>query len=109
MLHLKTIPGAIIGNVFETAVFSELVKRCGKDRIFYWRTKDKKEIDFILRQKGKILPVEVKYNFFRFSKTAINYFLKKYNLKDYRVIGFEGDLNQEQFMYLWEEILPNCG
>jgi len=109
MLQLKTIPGAIIGNVFETAVFSELVKRCGKDRIFYWRTKDKKEIDFILRQNDKILPVEVKYNFFCFSKTAINYFLKKYNLKDYRVIGFEGDLNQEEFMYLWEEIYPNCG
>ncbi|MCD4805179.1 MAG: DUF4143 domain-containing protein, partial [Desulfobacterales bacterium] len=35
MLQLKTIPGAIMGNVFETAVFSELVKRCGKDRIFY--------------------------------------------------------------------------
>ena len=105
MLQLKTISGAIIGNVFETAVFSELVKRCGKDRIFYWRTKDKKEIDFILRQNNTILPVEVKYNFSRFSKTAINYFLTKYHLKDYRVIGFEGDLNQEQFMYLWEEIL----
>jgi len=104
MLQLKTIPGAIIGSVFETAVFSELVKRCGKDRIFYWRTKDKKEIDFILRQNNTILPVEVKYNFSRFSKTAINYFLKKYRIKDYKVIGFEGDMNQEQFMYLWEGI-----
>lgn len=104
MLQLKTIPGAIIGSVFETAVFSELVKRCGKDRIFYWRTKDKKEIDFILRQNNTILPVEVKYNFSRFSKTAINYFLKKYRIKDYKVIGFEGDVNQEQFMYLWEGI-----
>ena len=104
ILQLKIIPGAIIGSVFETAVFSELVKRCGKDRIFYWRTKDKKEIDFILRQNNTILPVEVKYNFSRFSKTAIHYFLTKYHLKDYRVIGFEGDLNQEQFMYLWEGI-----
>ena len=104
MLQLKTIPGAIIGNVFETAVFSELVKRYGKDQIFYWRTKDKKEIDFILRQKNKILPVEVKYNFARFSKTSINYFLKRYQLEDYKVIGFLGDLSQEQFMYLWEAI-----
>lgn len=104
MLQLKTIPGAIIGNVFETAVFSELVKRYGKDQIFYWRTKDKKEIDFILRQKNKILPVEVKYNFARFSKTSINYFLKRYQLEDYKVIGFLGDLSQEQFMYLWEVI-----
>ena len=104
MLQLKTIPGAIIGNVFETAVFSELVKRYGKDQIFYWRTKDKKEIDFILRQKNKILPVEVKYNFARFSKTSINYFLRRYQLEDYKVIGFLGDLSQEQFMYLWEAI-----
>lgn len=104
ILQLKTIPGAVTGNAFETAVFSELVKRYGKDKIFYWRTKDKKEIDFILRRKNEILPIEVKYNFARFSKTAIKYFLKKYELSDYKVIGLDGDLSQEQFMYLWEEL-----
>ena len=76
MLQLKTIPRAIMGKVFETAVFSELVKRCGKDRIFDWRTKDKKEIDFILRQKDTILPVEVKY-FFSIFKNSNSLLLNK--------------------------------
>ncbi len=104
ILWLKTIPGEIIGSIFETAVFAELVKRYGKNQIFYWRTKDKKEIDFILRQQDKVIPVEVKYNFAGFSKTSVNYFLKKYQLKDYKVIGFEGDLYNDQFIYLWEKI-----
>lgn len=37
------------------------------------------------------------------TNTDFHYFLTKYHLKDYRVIGFEGDLNQEEFMYLWDE------
>ena len=37
------------------------------------------------------------------TNTDFHYFLTKYHLKEYRVIGFEGDLNQEEFMYLWDE------
>ena len=31
-------------HAFETTVFAELVKRCGREAVFYWMTKDKKEI-----------------------------------------------------------------
>ncbi len=107
MLWLKTIPNAVVGNVFETAIFSELVKRFGKDHLYYWRTKDKKEIDFILQRKNQILPIEAKINFSAFSKSSKNtvkYFLNHYLLEDYKVIALEGNKKDKHDVYIWEEI-----
>ncbi len=101
MLWLKELQKEIIGNVFETAVFSELVKNYGKDKIFYWRTTDKKEIDFILRIKNKILPIEVKLNFEQISLTAVRYFNEYYRLKDYRVVGLKGQVKNKFHIYPW--------
>ena len=53
-----------IGALFETLAFSEIVKT--KDNflkdweIFTWRTKEKNEIDFIIKSKNKFLFAEVK-------------------------------------------------
>jgi uncharacterized protein len=108
MLWLKTLQKQIIDNVFETSIFGELVKNFGREKIFYWRTKDKKEIDFILRCKNEILPIEVKLNFAKFNSTAINYFNQKYNLKKYKVIGLGNkQINYQvnsvvNFAYPWE-------
>lgn len=40
MLWLKGLQKELIGNVFETSIFSELVKRFGMESVRYWRTKD---------------------------------------------------------------------
>ncbi len=101
MLWLKDLQKEIIGNVFETSIFAELVKKYGQINLFYWRTKDKKEIDFILRIKNKILPVEVKLNFAKFNLSTIKYFNKKYGINDYRVVGLEGDLKNNFYIYPW--------
>jgi len=61
----------ILGEIFETAIFSELVKHFGRNSINFWRTKDKKEIDFILKKGNKIIPIEAKVNFASFSKRPI--------------------------------------
>ena len=101
MLWLKGLQKEIIGNVFETAIFSELVKNYGKDKTFYWRTIDKKEIDFILRIKNRILPIEAKLNFEQVKLTAIKYFNKYYKLKDYRIIGLKGCRKNKFHIYPW--------
>ena len=49
MLWLKGLQKEVMGNVFETGVFAELVKKYSHEAVFYWRTKDKKESDFILK------------------------------------------------------------
>lgn len=91
-----------VGNAFETSVFSELVKKYGKDSCYYWRTKDKKEIDFILKDKNKITPIEIKLNFLKFNPGSINYFNEKYELKDYKVIGLRNKADNTSFIFPWE-------
>lgn len=102
LLWLKNFQKTILGNVMETAVFSELVKKYGKEPIFYWRTADKKEIDFILKTKNKILPIEVKLNFKQFDATAMKYFNQRYGNQDYQVVGLNGKNENKNNYYPWE-------
>lgn len=101
MLWLKQLQKEIIGSVFETAVFGELVKKYGSENVFYWRTADKKEIDFILKTGKEILPIEAKLNFEQFDKTAIAYFRDKYKIKNYIVSGLKGEIKSDNFHYPW--------
>ncbi|MBI4801075.1 MAG: ATP-binding protein [Elusimicrobia bacterium] len=101
LLWMKSLPKIIAGNVFETSVFAGLVKKYGKDSVFYWRSKDKKEIDFILKRRGAALPMEVKLNFGRFEPGAIKYFNGKYGLKDYRIVGLDGKPRGRFSVYPW--------
>ena len=50
--------------MYETFVFAELLKHINYSEnvmeFFYYRTQDKKEIDFIVKKGEKILGIEVK-------------------------------------------------
>ena len=102
MLWLKQLSKEVIGNVLETNIYGELVKKYSKENIFYWRTADKKEIDFILKIKDKVIPIEVKINFARFSSTAVDYFNKNYKNKRYVVVGLRGEKINKKYLYPWE-------
>lgn len=103
LLWLKTISEEILGEIFETAIFSEMVKRFGKEAINFWRTKDKREIDFILKIGNKIIPIETKINFASFSKRTINYFLKEYSLNQYYFVGLRGEKEKgENLIFPWQ-------
>jgi uncharacterized protein len=56
--------GAMSGAIFETYVFSELLKswwhRMRTPEIYYYRDKDGREIDFLLVSDGTLYPLEVK-------------------------------------------------
>lgn len=102
MLWLKSLPKEIVGHIFETSIFSELVKKYGHNNIHYWRTMDKKEIDFILEIKNDLLPIEAKVNFGQFNKTAVNYFISHYKLKNYKIVGLKGVPKNEHYIYPWD-------
>lgn len=102
LLWLKGLQKEIIGNVFETSIFSELVKKFGRENIYYWRTKDKKEIDFIIKDKNIIIPVEVKINFNKANLSAINYFMENYKIDKYKLIGLDGYEQKTGYIYPWE-------
>ncbi len=102
MLWLKGLQKELIGNVFETGIFVELVKKYGKDSVFYWRTMDKREIDFILKIRNTVLPVEVKLNFEQFNPSSINYFKGKYGIRSYNVVSLYGEPKNKLHAYPWQ-------
>ncbi len=102
MLWLKGLQKEIIGNVFETGVFAELIKKYPGDSVLYWRTKDKKEIDFILRIRNTLLPVEVKLSFEQFNPYAIQYFNKHYGTDNYKVVALNGTPKNSSYVYPWD-------
>lgn len=102
LLWLKQLPRELLGQTFETSVFAELVKRYGLNAVFHWRTTDKKEIDFIVRQGSRLLPMEVKLNFSGFKPSAVSYFSEKYRTKAFKVVGLYGQKRDASFVYPWE-------
>lgn len=60
----QVFKGPLSGQLFETIVLSEVIKSFwnkGKiPKIFWWRTSYGEEVDFIIEDKGRIMPVEVK-------------------------------------------------
>lgn len=66
-LEKRTDAGAIIENVVFVRL-NEIIKEMGK--INFWRTKAGAEVDFVLHQKGEIIPLEVKFS--KFENTKIS-------------------------------------
>ena len=49
------------GALWENGVFCELMKRLQLlDEVFYWRTKNRAEVDFVVRRQDRLLAIEVK-------------------------------------------------
>ncbi len=76
-----------LGFLTEMFIFRQLL---GKE-VHYWRTKNKAEIDFILLNKGKPIPIEVKSGFGRKTKSLYS-FIKKYSPSVAIVVGSEVSL-----------------
>lgn len=56
--------GPMAGAIFETAVLSEIVKTFGcrglEPQVYFWRTSNGTEVDFIVDAGAKLVPIEVK-------------------------------------------------
>lgn len=102
MIWMKKLQREKVGNVFETSVFSELVKKYGRKNINYWRNKNMNEIDFILNIRDVVVPIEVKNNFSQFKKSKINSFLEKYKIENFYVTSLSGKKDNKHYIYPWE-------
>lgn len=102
ILWLKEFPKEILGNIFETSIFSELVKKYGTDDVYFWRTSDKKEIDFILKDKNIPIPIEVKLSFAKINTSALEYFSSEYSIKNYKTVALYGEIKDNlKMIYPW--------
>lgn len=74
--------GAAAGNVFETFVISEIIKSfynagISKPSLYFYRDKDKKEIDLIIEDGQDLYPVEIKMTGKPEAKMAKNFSILK--------------------------------
>ncbi len=68
-IGLRNFTTGILGNIkekgliFQNLIYKILVEksRYSNERIFFWRTKDKAEVDFVIEIGDEIIPIEVKY------------------------------------------------
>ncbi|MBS3088953.1 ATP-binding protein [Candidatus Pacearchaeota archaeon] len=95
LLWLKEFPKVIHGNALETFVFLELVKL--NKKINFWRTTNKQEVDFIVKNK-ELYAIEVKSNFQNADNRSLKFFSEQYKCKT-AVIGLKGEKNGK---YIWE-------
>jgi len=105
MLWLKRLQTELIGSVFETSLFAELVKQMRGDDVTYWRTTDKKEIDFVLRRPEGPLPMEVKNHFPRVIPSVFKSFWQTETLNAETplwVVGLYGDAAAPQMIFPWQ-------
>lgn len=102
MLWLKQLQKEIMGSVFETSIFAELIKRHGADNVFYWRTQDKKEVDFVLRSGKNVVPIEAKLSFPRNVPTGIHTWRESFDIENYLIVGLNGTSAETGFVYPWQ-------
>jgi predicted AAA+ superfamily ATPase len=107
MLWLKRLQKEVLGPVFETSIYAELVKRHGPEQVFYWRTQDKKEIDFVVNFQGKVFPVEAKLQFPRAIPGVLHTFDATYReesskIPSYRLVAITGEPSEEQMIFPWQ-------
>lgn len=101
ILWLRALQNNVLGSMFETSVFAELVKKFGNGNLHYWRTKNKNEIDFILSQRQEYIPIEVKESFRQIRGKNMALFHEKYKPRCSYFVGIKGE-KQENCVYPWE-------
>ncbi len=100
------------GFLFQNFIFQILKEKLRYQgaTLHFWRSKDGAEVDFIINQGHKILPLEVKYQNFKkpiLSQSSKN-FIKKYQPRSFYIItkNFKHQLSLEStkivFLPFWE-------
>lgn len=106
LLWLKQLQKQLLGSVFETSIFGELVKKYGVNQIHFWRTKDKREIDFIIRLPEALLPLEVKSQFPRTVPSELAYFMENYPAETapagFKLLGLNGRPSEDGMVFPWQ-------
>lgn len=51
-----------LGAIIENFVFSELIKKLPSDNLWFFRTQNDSEVDFLYQKGDEIIPIEVKYS-----------------------------------------------
>ncbi|KUK49560.1 MAG: AAA ATPase [Parcubacteria bacterium 33_209] len=104
-LKYQDIVEKVSGELFENSIYNELKKCYGQEKIKYWRTQNRQEIDFVVQHKNKLLAFEVKKQYTGQKTSAQNYFSQKYPDSTNYLITLEKKKEANQsinLIYPWE-------
>lgn len=106
LLNYREFISKVTGQMLENVVYTMLRKRVSNENIYYWRTKDQHEIDFVIKKNKKITLFEVKLRYTGQSLNNILYFMDKYKNSDAYIVTLEKAkyISQEniKIIYPWE-------
>lgn len=101
LFGLPSIPSALSGHLFENVVFNTLKQNIiPPATIHFWRTLDRAEVDFVIRDGLGTTPIEVKYTKLDKPEVSRSYrnFLVKYKPKK----GYIVNLGKEQKINIYD-------
>lgn len=90
------------GSLLENAVFRQLSEKYNDNEIRFWRTTQKNEVDFILKDKEAL---EVKIDPKQFKTKHYKAFLEKYPEIKFSIVSFDSkqdSFNFHQILKVWE-------
>ena len=104
-LKYNDIVEKISGDLFENVIFCELLKTFGPEKIKFWRTQAKNEIDFIVEVEKKISIIEAKKSYAGENLKDINYFSEKYPGATKIIVTLDKKISRKKntnIIYPWE-------
>ena len=77
-LEIRQDKGALVENTFYTEITRS---KESLEEIYFWRAKDKNEVDFIISKNRELTPMEVKYQNFKFPSmpNSLKSFIARYS------------------------------
>lgn len=97
----------IEGKVIENSVFN-MFNMTHPGDIYFYRTKDKAEIDFVVKSDRQLLPIEVKFRKSITTPTALKTFMSQYNVGKALIITKDFIEKKEGIFCIPVVMLPFC-
>jgi len=98
------------GHVFENLVYNMIRQRIQTtgSSLHFWRTKDKAEVDFIIKKGDRIIPLEIKYGKINKISRSFRSFIERYHPSDAYIVtpeyesGMDVHDTQVHFIPFWK-------
>lgn len=95
-----------VGNLVENQIFMFLKRQNnGLEKINFWRTKSKAEIDFIISRQNRVIPIEVKYSSQPNIGKSMYSFIEKFSVKQ-AFIFTKGYADRIKVNGCWVNFIP---
>lgn len=104
--------GPMGGALFETHVLAEILKRfrhrARQVQVYFWRTRDGQELDFLVETDGRIFPVEVKAGSPRYDRLPPLHRMAEPNWQDGQVVSLAAGERPVRLADRWTLCAPGA-